>query len=153
MLGRVESAEEKPIGPLLRVSVALTIVASILIGAGPVSAGDTPQTKPKITTLTLGPQSVALIGPRTLTIEWSGDDGDRFERTGFCVRYRTGESSFSSSTVSTDEWLDECLETRDRRAELSVQTISGDAEAKLRVNYANDLHSPWSETRKSTRAY
>lgn len=81
---------------MLGIAAALAIAWSTAVGTGPVSAQDTPQTRPTITSLTLTYTAARAV---TATLTWSGEDGDPFQRTGFCIRHQPS---------SGDSWTEQC---------------------------------------------
>ncbi len=139
----------QPMRKLLRVAAAVLIAACVF--TGPAVADESPQTQPTILRLLLYGNNLLGLS-EILAVDWTGDDDDLFERTGFCVQYRlTGSPGevVNAADDTNNVWEEQCFETQERQVTFSAEAT--EAEAKVRVNYKDDLHSPWSSAATSTR--
>ena len=134
---------------------ALAGLIAVCVFTGPAVADESPQTQPTILRLLLYGNNLLGLS-EILAVDWMGDDDDLFERTGFCVQYRlTGspgevvDAADDAADDTNNVWEEECFETQERQVTFSAEAT--EAEAKVRVNYEDDLHSPWSSTATSTR--
>ncbi|MCY4428826.1 MAG: hypothetical protein OXC11_00320 [Rhodospirillales bacterium] len=134
---------------LLCIAATLSIIACVV--TGPAAADESPQTQPTILRLLLYGNNLLGLS-EILGVDWTGDDDDLFERTGFCVQYRmTGllGEVVNAADEPEDDWKEECFETQERQVTFAAE--GSGAEAKVRVNYKDDLHSPWSLIETATR--